>query len=772
LPQVVSQLANAAEAYLAAGLCALPARRAEKRPAVGRWKQFQTRMPTAAELRAWRANRYDAVCLLCGRASGHLECIDFDAGGELFSKWWDRIPPELRDRLVVQKTPSGGYHVLYRCESPICGNLKLAQRRIDVTAIGDEEPRYKIITLIETRGEGGLFLCTPTAGYELIQGDLCAPPVFSDAERDVLLRAAWELNEHMPPVVNGPSHNGDVRQRSASSVGQGERSADNSHNGDCPSDNGHSPQTTAEPGREFGQVGLSASHPPGSADNSHTAAPAPENAHTYAGPQENATASPCGRHVANGERPGDDYNARGDVRAILQEHGWVCVPGRKGTDGNEYWRRPGKDSGWSATLKDSVFYVFSSNASPFEPNQAYAPFAVYALLTCGGDYEQAARSLRERGFGGDPPADSASDLDISAIAKVGGPKPADTANENPPLAYEWVRRDELVCRPPDWLLRGILERDTFALIFGDPGSGKTFLALDWACRIATGTPWRGKQVAQAPVFYVAGEGRHGFARRIHAWEQYHEIPLGTAPFYVGQAIALSDPDRLAELVAATDAKIRELGEPPALIVLDTLARNFGGGDENATKDMSRFVTACDQIRQQYGCAVLVVHHAGHGDKTRGRGASALKAALDAEYRVEKAEDGKLLVTATKMKDAELPAPLAMQLESVDLPGMTDDQGIPVTSAALNVLDAETSALVAQVVAIKPSGTRGRWQELGLSIARQLASQNSGQVSVQDWHTECEAAGMARATRYRTLRALQDARNVAVTEDGMSLDVLV
>ena len=45
----------------------------------------------------------------------------------------------------------------------------------------------------------------------------------------------------------------------------------------------------------------------------------------------------------------------------------------------------------SATLKDNVLYVFSSNAAPFEPNQAYSPFAVYTLLEHGGDWERAAR---------------------------------------------------------------------------------------------------------------------------------------------------------------------------------------------------------------------------------------------------------------------------------------------------------------------------------------------------------------------------------------------
>ena len=45
-----STLHRVAAKGLAAELCVLPARRAEKRPAVGRWKQYQTRRPTEAEL--------------------------------------------------------------------------------------------------------------------------------------------------------------------------------------------------------------------------------------------------------------------------------------------------------------------------------------------------------------------------------------------------------------------------------------------------------------------------------------------------------------------------------------------------------------------------------------------------------------------------------------------------------------------------------------------------------------------------------------------------
>lgn len=96
-----------------------------------------------------------------------------------------------------------------------------------------------------------------------------------------------------------------------------------------------------------------------------------------------------------GNRPGDDFNRRGDVREVLVKHGW-----RRCRDGeNEHWTRQGKPDGTSATLRDGVFYVFTSNAQPFESNHAYSPFGVFALLECGGDFERAARELGRRGFG-------------------------------------------------------------------------------------------------------------------------------------------------------------------------------------------------------------------------------------------------------------------------------------------------------------------------------------------------------------------------------------
>ncbi len=330
---------HALQRYVTAGLCALPAIRAEKRPAIGRWRQYQKRLPTEAELSAWVANGADAVCILCGAISGNNEMIDFDAGGELFEAWAQRIPPDLLAKLVIETTQNHGWHVCYRFDGEICGNMKLAQRKV-----GD-----KVVTLIETRGEGGLFLCAPTPGYERIQGDLSNMPVLTEAERDTLLQAAWELNEHVPEVIDSPAR---LYSPNIASTG----------------------------------------------------------------------------YIDGTSRPGDAYNASGDLPNVLARHGWARV---KSAGENEHWRRPGKTTGTSATWNGQYFYVFSSNASPFEPNRAYSPFAVLAILDHNSDFAAATQALAAQGYGGAlvvPPADP--DVDISAITG----EPRDENNNAPDLA--------------------------------------------------------------------------------------------------------------------------------------------------------------------------------------------------------------------------------------------------------------------------------------------------------------------------------------------------
>ena len=168
-----------------------------------------------------------------------------------------------------------------------------------------------------------------------------------------------------------------------------------------------------------------------------------------------------------------------------------------------------------------------------------------------------------------------------------------------------------------------------------------------------------------PVIYIAGEGHNGLKRRWSAWEKHFGLSLQDAPLFVSSApVAFLD----SQAAAVVAAKVREVANNhgnPALIIVDTLARNFGEGDENSTKDMNAFVAAIDDLRREFGATALIVHHSGHSDKNRGRGAMSLKGALDAEFKVSKTGD-LMAITATKMKDAPLPDPIMRKFISVDL----------------------------------------------------------------------------------------------------------
>jgi Bifunctional DNA primase/polymerase, N-terminal/Protein of unknown function (DUF3987) len=309
-------LLQSAIAYRESGLSIIPTGE-DKAPAIP-WKPYQEKIATEQEIRSWFP-RFANLGVVCGKVSGNLELIDFDNEPErdietIFHTWrtmLDERGPDLFERLTIQRTRGKGFHVVYRCpDGGITGNQKLAR-----FVNGSGEPRV----LIETRGEGGQFLAWPSAGYQIMAGDLCDPPVVTPEERGAMLECARAFNEYV------------------------------------------------EPSRMLGGPTL---------------------------PQGQGT-----RHGVNGGKsPGDDYNERGDLAGLLARHGWQPV---RGDGSHQYYRRPGKDrGGHSASLIDGrTFYVFSSNAHPFEADRGYSPFGAYSLLEHDGDYQRAAKELARKGYG-------------------------------------------------------------------------------------------------------------------------------------------------------------------------------------------------------------------------------------------------------------------------------------------------------------------------------------------------------------------------------------
>lgn len=255
--------------------------------------------------------------------------------------------------------------------------------------------------------------------------------------------------------------------------------------------------------------------------------------------------------------------------------------------------------------------------------------------------------------------------------------------------FKFVPVADLQIREPRWLVSDLIETDSLGLLFGDPGCGKSFIAVDLALAVATGAQFHGLQVQKGSVFYIAGEGHNGLSRRFHAWAHHHDETLDGVPLYKSERAAQFLDGASAKAVGDAIASLAASAGSPALIIVDTLARNFGAGDENSTQDMNYFIAAMDDLQGRYSESVLlVVHHTGHGDKQRARGAIALKGALDFEYRLDNA-GGIITLTNTKMKDAEPPAQRCFKLECVTL-GEGGD-GKPYGSAVLVDTDAPASS---------------------------------------------------------------------------------
>lgn len=263
------------------------------------------------------------------------------------------------------------------------------------------------------------------------------------------------------------------------------------------------------------------------------------------------------------------------------------------------------------------------------------------------------------------------------------------------LAFEFTRADSLELTEIKWVVDDYIEADSLAQVFGDPSGGKSFVAIDLACCVATGKPWHGHDVKQGSVFYIAGEGHNGLARRLKAWQIGNGTSLAGVPLYKShRAAQLYDATEAAVVAESIKQLSAEANCIPSMIVIDTLARNHGG-DENSTQDMNAFIQHLDvYLRQPWKCCVMVVHHSGVADKDRSRGSTALKGALDAEYKCQLDSGTKTIAfESKKMKDAEMPSPKNFQITQVDLP-INNKNGMPVKGAYLTAVD--ISGLVSQV----------------------------------------------------------------------------
>jgi hypothetical protein len=267
-----------------------------------------------------------------------------------------------------------------------------------------------------------------------------------------------------------------------------------------------------------------------------------------------------------------------------------------------------------------------------------------------------------------PDLDNVNPTTLATVLKMAKEEnPSGLTASSRPISIDFLEVQKKL-GPVDWLVKGFIERDTVGLFFGDPGSYKTFLAMDIAYHCATGKDWHGCTVVRGPVYYIAGEGHGGLARRQEAWLKHHEPDLSDINFrFTTGAMDLFDA-KAAELITRDIEEWAETAGNPVLIVIDTLARNFNG-DENSAGEMGTFINNVNQyLRVPFECVVLIVHHTGHSAKDRARGSMALKGGVDFEYRVENRESDLCIakLACTKMKDAIEPKEAWFEGKTINL----------------------------------------------------------------------------------------------------------
>lgn len=267
-----------------------------------------------------------------------------------------------------------------------------------------------------------------------------------------------------------------------------------------------------------------------------------------------------------------------------------------------------------------------------------------------------------------------------------------------------------------WLIKNFLTEQSFCVIYGESGSGKSFEVLDIGMSIARGVDWRGRKTQRKTVVYLVAEGAYGMRTRLLAYAQHHQIELKDVDFYIIDAVPnLLMRDDAVEL-AKSICQLDNVG----LVIVDTVAQTTVGGNENSGEDVGKFISNCQGIMKATGASVMAVHHKGK-DPTKGaRGWSGLRAAVDTELEVERLSTGRVL-RIRKQKEGQDFEEFGFDLDVVTV-GF-DEDGDAVTSCVVRHLD--------RVPVTEQKKSFGKWEAMIVKVVEEMAKTQSDQIDPKE-----------------------------------------
>lgn len=279
------------------------------------------------------------------------------------------------------------------------------------------------------------------------------------------------------------------------------------------------------------------------------------------------------------------------------------------------------------TAFDIMWEHWAPHAQPFD--ERFEDF-LHAKIEHAASYAQ-----NEAGAWG---VETSEDVFGSALDKLAPDDPEASAPEPKRRRFRpWTLAELRNRPPPSFLIPDLLPDKGLSMLYGPPGSYKSFLACRWAFELAS---------VGVPVAYVAGEGATGAAQRLFALQLLADVPDDIPLTVMDTAPWASDGDMVQEFIEELVAI------KPQLVIVDTLARAAVGMNENDARDMGLMVAFLDAIKVRLNCAVLVVHHSGKDENRGARGSNALQGAVDAAFEVKADKRTKsVAVWCRRQKDA-------------------------------------------------------------------------------------------------------------------------
>ena len=211
---------------------------------------------------------------------------------------------------------------------------------------------------------------------------------------------------------------------------------------------------------------------------------------------------------------------------------------------------------------------------------------------------------------------------------------------------------------PRWLVDGLLPAGEMAVLFGAYGSCKSFVALELAGCVSQGRKFAGRSVRRGKVLVLIAEGCDGVRDRFDIMEKEGRVHREDI-FICDSACQIGNATEREALLTALSAQDFH----PDFIVVDTLARHAVGVEENNAKDMGVWIDGVDALAQEFGCTVLLVHHAGKSERRGMRGSSALSGAISTAIACNK-QGNSITLTCDKQKDADEFKPIKFRTRRV------------------------------------------------------------------------------------------------------------